>query len=145
MILTLKVECVWGQGLKGECLRVIEIDERASLFDLHEAIQDAVNFDRDHLLHFYVANSASPCAHKRWLSEAEAYEDRHDEFRSIPLGSIWPLGRKKLYYLFDFGDKWTFEIRKLRGTKEPLEGVKYPRVVKAIGPNPEQYWTPETR
>jgi hypothetical protein len=40
--------------------------------------------------------------------------------------------------LFDFGDNWTFEIRRQRKVKEPEAGVKYPRVVKTIGPNPEQ-------
>ena len=42
-------------------------------------------------------------------------------------------------YLFDFGDKWTFEVRKLRGSKTPEAGVKYPRIIEAIGPNPQQY------
>lgn len=26
MIVTLPVECVWGPGLKGQCVRVIEIE-----------------------------------------------------------------------------------------------------------------------
>jgi hypothetical protein len=34
---------------------------------------------------------------------------------SIYLKDIWPTGRKKLYYMFDFGDKWIFEVRKKRG------------------------------
>ncbi len=64
MILTFTVECAFGAYFKGECIRAIEIDEEACLYDLHEAIQDSVSFGR---------------------------------------------------------------------------GVKYPRVVKTIGPNPEQY------
>jgi hypothetical protein len=51
----------------------------------------------------------------------------------------WPAGLKKLYYLFDFGDKWAFEICKQRGGKEPEPGVKYSRLIKALGPNLEQY------
>ncbi len=31
------------------------------------------------------------------------------------------------------------EIRKARGTKKPEADVKYPRVVEAVGPAPEQY------
>jgi len=57
------------------------------------------------------------------------------------LKDIYPLGRKKLYYLFYFGDSWPFEIRKARGVKKPESDVKYPRVVEAIGPAPEQYST----
>jgi len=64
---------------------------------------------------------------------------RESHFAKIKLRDIYPLGRKKLYYLFDFGDKWTFEIRKARGGKKLEAGIKYPRVVEAIGPDPEQY------
>ena len=139
MILTLQVQCVWGWGVKEPCIRVIEIDEQASLFGLHDAIQDAVGFDRDHLFHFFLANSESTRAQRHWLSDAEDYEDWYEEFRHLPLGNIWPLKRKKLYYLFDFGDQWTFEIRKRRGAKEPEPGVSYPQVIEQTGPDPKQY------
>ena len=139
MILTLTAECTFGAYLKDECIRAIEIDEEACLYEFHEAIQDAVCFDRDHPFEFFLANSASPFAKKQWLTEQEGWEDREDDFRRIRLKDIYPLGRKRLYYLFDFGDSWTFEIRRDRKVKEPEAGVKYPRVVKTIGPNPEQY------
>ena len=139
MILTLRIECVWGLRLKERCVRVIEIDDEASLYDLHDAIQDAVHFDRDHLFNFFLANSESPLARRQWLSDADEYEDQHDELQRIPLASIWPLGRKKLYYLFDFGDDWTSEVRKRRGTKMPEPDVSYPRVIERIGPDPKQY------
>jgi len=117
----------------------MEISEDASLNDLHDAIQDAVGFDRDHPYEFYLANSASPWARQYWITEKEEWEDKEDDFENTRLKNIWPLGRKKLYYLFDFEDEWRFEIRKARGIKEPKAGVKYPRVIKKIGPNPEQY------
>jgi len=56
-----------------------------------------------------------------------------------PRPSCPALGRKRLYYLFDFGDNWKFEIRRHRKTKEAEAGVEYPRVVMTSGPNPEQY------
>jgi hypothetical protein len=139
MILTLTIECVRGAYLRERCIRVIEIHAKASLYDLHDAIQDTVKFGRDHPFEFFLTNSSSPYAVKKWLTEKEEWEDKEDDFCRIRLTDIWPTGRKKLYYLFDFGDKWTFEIRKGRGGKEPEQGVKYPRLLKAIGPNPEQY------
>jgi len=139
MIITLTVDCVWGTYLKEQCIRVIEIDEEACLYDLHSAIQDAVDFGRDHPYAFFLANSSSPYAAKQLLTENEEWEDMEDDFFRIRLADIWPTGRKKLYYLFDFGDKWTFEIRKKRGKKEPESGVTYPRLIETIGPNPEQY------
>jgi len=139
MILTVTIDCVWGAYLKEPCTRIIEIEETACLYDLHDVIQDAVKFGRDHPFEFFLANSSSPYAVKKWLTEKDELEDKEDDFCRIRLMDIWPIGRKKLYYLFDFGDKWAFEIRKQRGGKEPEPGVKYPRLIKAIGPNPEQY------
>jgi hypothetical protein len=139
MILTLTIDAVWGAYLENPCTRVIEIEEHACLYDLHDAIQDAVGFGRDHPFMFFLANSSSPYARKQWLSEEEEWEDKEDDFYRIRLSDIWPTGRKKLFYLFDFGDKWTFAVRKERGTKEPEPGVTYPRLIKVIGPNPEQY------
>src|SRR2546430_6561149 len=53
MILTFTVECAFGAYFKGECIRAIEIDEEACLYDLHEAIQDSVSFGRDHPFAFF--------------------------------------------------------------------------------------------
>lgn len=140
MILRLEIKLIFGLGWTEPCVRVVEIEDGASLFDLHDAIQDAIGFDRDHLFHFFVANSDAPQAHKHWLSEAESYEDWCDEFRAMRLTDIWPLKpRKKLYYLFDFGDRWTFLVSKRRGVKEPEEGASYPRVIARTGPDPVQY------
>src|SRR6266571_4222310 len=89
MILTFTVECAFGAYFKGECIRAIEIDEEACLYDLHEAIQDSVSFGRDHPFAFFLANSASPFARKQWLTEKEEWEDKEDDFRRIrlPLGA----------------------------------------------------------
>jgi hypothetical protein len=137
MILTLTVRCVWGAYLNGDCVRVIEIDDEATLFDLHNAIQDAVAFDRDHPFSFFAANSFTGV--KRWLSDQENWDDVVDDFLATRLTDVFPLGRKKLHYVFDFGDDWTFEIRKARKVTTPVPGVKYPRVVASEGDNPEQY------
>ncbi len=140
MILTLEIKLTFHWGWTERCIRVLEIEDTATLFDLHDAIQDAVGFDRDHLFHFFVANSDSPHAHRHLLSEAETYEGWVDEFKTMPLSDIWPLKpRKKLFYLFDFGDQWTFLVTKRRGVKKPEAGVSYPRVIERTGPDPVQY------
>jgi len=139
MILKLCVECVSRYYLKEPSIRVIEIHDHASLYKLHTAIQDAVDFDCDHPFGFYIANSASPFAEKRWIGRNERWERAEAIMMHTELKDIYPLGRKKLYYLFDFGDMWTFEIRKARGAKIPEEGITYPRVIESVGPNPQQY------
>ncbi len=57
MIWTLRIECVFGLYLEAECIRTIEIDSGSSLFDLHDTIQDVVDFDRDHLFEFFAGRN----------------------------------------------------------------------------------------
>jgi hypothetical protein len=139
MILKLTIECVFGLYLEERWVRVVEIEDQASLLDLHNLIQDEVKFDRDHLINFFLANSPSPYAHKERMSEADRWEDRDDDYKRITLSELYPLRGKRLYYMFDFGDNWLFEIRMRLKSKKPDPGAAYPRIVERIGPNPQQY------
>lgn len=137
-MIKLKITCVRGAYLTDDCVRVVAMDDSASLLDLHYIIQEAVSFDDDHLFEFFTANSDSPRAKRNWFSMTEDWDDRRGEFGAIELGEIWPLGRKKLYYWFDFGDAWIFEVRKLRSSKADAS-ISTPRILERIGPNPVQY------
>ena len=105
--------------------RTIEVKEDFTLVRLHEYIQDIVKFDDDHLYEFYIGknprNRASSVPKKTQLNE------------------IYPLKGYKLYYLFDFGDSWLFEIKKSRKKKTENKEIKYPLIIESTGINPEQY------
>lgn len=139
MIITLRVACVWGLNLQEECVRMIEIDQDASLLDVHYAIQHAVAFDDDHMFEFFAGRNPR----QRKLSFAEDQYGEYDAgiMGEVTLEEVFPLPKSmKLYYHFDFGDDWIFEIRRSRKKPAPPEaGVKYPRVVDRIGPDPPQY------
>jgi hypothetical protein len=137
MVYRLMVECVSGAYLKEPCLRVIEIEGDSTLEDLHLAIQEAVSFDNDHLHDFYAGRNYRH--RKLRYSDADEWEDREGVFANLRLCEIYPLEGLKLYYWFDFGDDWIFEIRKTRGAYPAEPGVAYPRVIERRGPNPEQY------
>jgi len=120
---------------------LVEIESSSSLFELHEAIQRAVDFGNDHLFEFFVGRHPGNRAYSigtepNWdtFNPVKAYQNIH-------LSSIWPLPPgMKLYYLFDFGDNWLFQINKTRHKDKTLRpGVAYPRVIEAKGENPEQY------
>ena len=138
MVFRLKIECVSGMYLSEKCVRIIAMDDSTSLFDLHSEIQDAVSFGRDHPFEFYTANTASSFAVKNWITYVADWDEKESAFREKQLKDIWPLGRRKLYYWFDFGDRWIFEIRKLRSRKADAS-ISPPQVLERIGPNPEQY------
>ncbi len=60
-------------------------------------------------------------------------------YRYVSLNEVYPLKGLKLYYIFDFGDNWVFEIKKMRKKKTAQEDTKYPRIIEAVGANPDQY------
>ena len=137
MIYTLTVTAVFGAYLKEECVRILDIDESATLEDLHLAIQRAVSFDNDHLYEFYAGRHYRD--RRIRYGDAEDWEARESVFSELRLSAVYPLTGLKLYYWFDFGDDWIFEIRKSRNVKPAEAGVSYPRVVESRGPNPTQY------
>ncbi len=137
------IKIIWTLRVKlsSECVRLIEIEPSSSFLELHEAIQKSVDFANDHLFDFFVGRHSGNRAYSiggepNWdtFNPVKVYQNIH-------LSSIWPLSTgMKLYYLFDFGDNWVFQINKTRHKdKTPQPGVVYPRVIEAKGENPEQY------
>jgi len=74
------------------------------------------------------------------VEAAAAWAMRLVEMEGPPLNRVFPLPeRLKLFFWFDFGDDWKFEIKKDRSTHPPAPKTRYPRVVQRVGPNPKQY------
>jgi len=125
--------------LEGDWVREFETSSNNTLTDLHLDILEIIGFDNDHLYDFFGGRRLSN--RKVIFSENENWEVRENVFRSTVLEDIYPLPQNiKLYYIFDYGDRWTFRIIKSR--KKPQEvdkNQKYPRVIKEIGKNPHQY------
>ncbi len=135
-IYTLTVKCVQGMGLTEPCTRVIEMRDDATLSDLSHAILKSVHFHDDHLSEFYAGRHHR----RRDIAFDEVEDSEADELKPIQLKEIWPLPQKvKLFYWFDFGDDWIFQITKGQSRKRPEKGVRYPRVIKEVGPAPQQY------
>jgi Plasmid pRiA4b ORF-3-like protein len=105
-------------------------------FVSHEAIRDAVDFDNDHLFQFYLGRH--PGQHAYTIGGEPNPVNR---YRKINISDTWPLPTGyKLYYLFDFGDQWIFQINKTRYKDKVAKlGIVYPRVIEAKGKNPEQH------
>jgi len=138
VIYTLLIECVWGAHLKERFHRAVEVPSDMTLGDLHYFMQELTGFDDDHLSTFYMANKFG--GKKIWFTATGEWEDDDEAMWSIPLAQVFPLEKKKkLYYWFDFGDDWTFEIRKRGKEFPPTPGMEYPRVIHEEGPKPEQY------
>ncbi|MEA3438083.1 MAG: hypothetical protein U9R43_16590 [Thermodesulfobacteriota bacterium] len=114
-----------------------EVPDICSLFDVHLFIQNIINFDNDHLFEFYAGRNDRNRKIKFSGDSGSPYDG--GDYESILLKDIYPLKGLKLYYLFDFGDNWLFEIRKSRKKAKPLQDTEYPRIVSDNGVKLRQY------
>lgn len=116
-----------------KCVRAIRLNLSDSLYTLHSAIQEAVEFDDDHLFAYYVGNGM--------LRECYVMEETMTSGEELPaentrMGDI-PLRKgMKFTYLFDFGDMWWFDIKVLQISEGSVET---PQILKSVGPSPQQY------
>jgi len=124
----------------------MDVPDTASLYDLHVAIQDAVQFDDEFPFYFFTA--ISPTA-KRGMIPAElddGFEPENidtDVYEDIgAMGLVQSSARKSLFYAFTSAyDDWIFKVQSTGEVSEPAAGEFYPLVLDelSIGPNPEQY------
>ncbi len=128
---TLKVELLNLPGTS----RTIDVRDDQTLWDVHNAIQNAFGWDDDHLWAF-------------------SFGPRHDPLTTVDLGDPWtgvvPPGpedvilaelelqlKQTFSYVFDFGDNWMHELKVEQIV--PADGGNYPRIVASEGDDPVQY------
>jgi len=117
--------------------RLIALPVSDSLDDLHLMIQDAFEFDNDHLYGFYL-NLRDPYRGKQYFDPrpepgwADGYPADETTLASLNLYE-----GQRLLYRFDFGDRWEFVLTVVRHLPEQ-NGTKA-RVVEKAGKPPEQY------
>jgi hypothetical protein len=135
MILELKVKLIFNIHEEEDLWEgVIEIDSSSTLEDLHFAIQDAVDFDNDHMYEFYISRAER--SRKRVI-----FDDENEMIYDMSLDRLFPLeARHNLYYMFDYGDSWLFKLTKTRKSPQhPRKDTEYPRLISESGKKPEQY------
>lgn len=124
-------------GLSKQCWRIFKAAHHHSLDDLHTAIQQAFEFDNDHLYAFYFGGNRKTgipvCCD-------EMEEPQYDRTRAVTLEDLGLYPGQKFYYLFDFGDRWEFEaaVQKI----EPMESANRAATIQLIqskGEAPQQY------
>lgn len=134
MIQTIEIELIEGIYFEQPWSCTIEIPLDYSLEELHLAIQDAVDFDNDHLYEFIVGSN--PRA--RSTINVDCQSD--DIYETTVQKLLESSKGKKVFYYFDFGDSWLFQLKKSR--KKPImenPDKCYPRVVSENGKKPTQY------
>jgi hypothetical protein len=114
--------------------RTIETAANQTLHALHYAIQDAVDFDIDHLYSFFMSNQA-------W-DDGTAYNSPYTDGPSASSVKIEELDlrmKQRFLYLFDYGDEHRFEVQLIDVNPEAPRDESYPRILERHGEDPEQY------
>ncbi|MBL4608647.1 MAG: hypothetical protein JKY01_12575 [Pseudomonadales bacterium] len=134
MIFVIEIELIFGLYAKDVWQVSIELDSATTLEDLHFIIQEAVEFDNDHMYKFYISRTERS-------RDRVCFDDENEKIYSTTLENLYPLEKdRKLYYMFDYGDGWLFKITKSRKSpQEQKKSIKYPRIVNEVGKKPEQY------
>lgn len=140
-LLPIEVEKITGKfllkvALDKKCYRIIELGGGHTFDDLHSAIQEAFDFDDDHLYAFFMDN-------KKWSNNQNTsyYSPHSDDGISadeVCIREARLTVGKQFVYLFDFGDCWTFQLTVediIPNEVEPSEA----RIIKSVGESPEQY------
>jgi len=130
--------------IEEEISRVIEINDKQTLYDLHMSIQDLFEWDNDHMFSFYLGEnlfdrdneySANPLGEhidssygKQSKSAAET------ELRDLDLPKDFTF-----WYLFDYGDELVHKVtvEKIREMKPEESG--FPKLIEKKGNAPPQY------
>lgn len=113
--------------------RKIQLSHQHTLLDLHDAIQDAFDFDDDQLYSFFMDAKR----HSRNAFESPDCDDGPyvDEVR---IGELDLYEGQRILYLFDYGDSWEFNVLLEKiDTDCPLP--LNPKITETKGKAPEQY------
>lgn len=124
---------VFSVSLSVGCYRHIQISKKATLFQLHQAIINAYDFDDDHAHVFFMSN--------HWWDQYTAYvfpvfEQGDRSTQKFKLETFKFQKGDQFKYIFDYGAEWRFQCKFLREVDVPTD---IPGVIRSKGEAPPQY------
>lgn len=120
-------------SLTKDLWRRIEMSAKHTLLDLHYVIQNAYNFDDDHLYSFFMDGKA--WSHEKFTSPNDDEGPYVDE---VLIGELGLSVGQGILYLFDYGDEWKFWVE-LEGIRSEGAKPRRPKVIEKQGKAPKQY------
>ena len=120
--------------VKEDVLRDIEIDETATLEDLHHAVTQSFGFLGNEMASFYSPKDDWEQGDEMPLESMDTSQPNYGE---TILNTIFSADTHKLLYIYDFLNLWTFFIE-LMEVGELIVGTNYPNLIHAEGEVPEE-------
>jgi len=124
-------------------LAEIAISGSINLYGLAEHIIDTIGFDFDHAFGFY-DNLINPYRSSEVYTLFNDMEDSEDDDPGVQKTFIQEVfePKKKMIFLFDYGDDWQFLIT-CTAIQPRSDKKKIRQVLSTKGPQPEQYPEPD--
>ena len=128
----------WDGTIKGNAYRVLSIPTEKTLDKLAEAILDSFDFDMDHMYGFYDNI-------KMWSRSTESYtmdDESENPTRLVTdtlIGEVFQKPKKKLLFLFDYGDEWKFVVELVKEIEADGKTKLSTQVIESKGDAPPQY------
>ena len=113
-------------------LRDIEIEAKSTHKDLHEVITKSFGFLGNELASFYESD-------KNWKQGQELplfSIDNNATMENEKLDQIFIGSQKRLIYVYDFLNMWTFYVE-LKESGKIISGINYPNLIHSQGDVPE--------
>lgn len=111
----------------------IKMSSHHLLNDLHDYIQDAFDFDNDHMYSFFMDGRA--WSHNKFTCPMD-YESPYAD--KVKIGEIGLYKKQRILYLFDFGDEWRFDVEVFDIEGSNIKLLR-PQIIERKGEPPEQY------
>ena len=118
--------------VEADVLRDIEIEAKSTLKNLHEAISKSFGFLGNELASFYESD-------KDWVQGKELpllSIDDNATMENEKLDQIFIGSQKRLIYIYDFLNMWTFYVE-LKESGKIISGINYPNLINSQGDVPE--------
>ena len=118
--------------VEADVLRDIEIEAKCTLKNLHEAITKSFGFLGNELASFYESD-------KDWKQGKELpllSIDDNVTMENENLDQIFIDTQKRLIYVYDFLNMWTFYVE-LKESGKIISGINYPNLINSQGDVPE--------
>lgn len=142
--LKVTLDSMWGEEMEFEVSRTIEIQGERSLYDFHLKIQQAFEWDNDHMFSFFMSDEL-------WDSENEysadplgehmvsSFGDKSKPADEVEIGDFSLERGKSFKYLFDYGDKIIHTIHVINVYQGTDSKNELPKIIEKIGDSPPQY------
>jgi len=111
----------------------IQLSAHDTLDELHILIQNAFEFDDDHMYSFFMDGEA-------WSKNSFKcpFDNEGPNTDEVEIGELDLIEKQSFLYIFDFGDEWRFNIEVIEVQNEDIKNFQG-EIIESKGELPQQY------